>query len=67
VYLGAGLGRGGAARTGCASREGAHADSIVATAAIALGAVSLLEAVGAGPFPSDLTRPASLTGNATLD
>ena len=37
----------------------------VATAAIALGVVSLLEAVGAGPFPSDLARPGSLTGNAT--
>lgn len=37
----------------------------VATAAIALGAVSLLEAFGARPFASDLARPGSLTGNAT--
>ena len=37
----------------------------VATAAIALGVVSLLEAGGARPFPSDLARPGSLTGNAT--
>ena len=36
-----------------------------ATAAIALGLVSLLEAVGAGPFPSDLARPGSLAGNAS--
>jgi len=36
-----------------------------ATAAIALGVVSVLEAIGAGPFPSDLARPGSLTGNAT--
>lgn len=37
----------------------------VATASIALGAVSLLETLGARPFPSDLARPGSLTGNAT--
>lgn len=37
----------------------------VATAAIALGLVSVLEALGAGPLPSDLARPGSLTGNAT--
>ncbi len=37
----------------------------IGAAAIALGVVSLLEAVGAGPFPSDLARPGSLTGNAT--
>ena len=36
-----------------------------ATAAIALGLVSLLEAVGTRPIATDLARPGSLTGNAT--
>ncbi|TFB86766.1 hypothetical protein E3O10_14245 [Cryobacterium luteum] len=50
---------------------GAPADSLrtlvraIATAAIALGLVSLLEAVGARPIATDLARPGSLTGNAT--
>ncbi|POH69732.1 hypothetical protein C3B59_05145 [Cryobacterium zongtaii] len=37
----------------------------VATASIALGAVSAVEALGARPFASDLARPGALTGNAT--
>ena len=37
----------------------------IATAAIALGLVSLLEAGGARPIATDLARPGSLTGNAT--
>ncbi|MGY4859458.1 O-antigen ligase family protein [Cryobacterium sp. AP23] len=37
----------------------------VATAAIALGAVSLLESFGERPFTSDQERPGALTGNAT--
>jgi len=37
----------------------------VAISAIALGAVSVLEATGARPIASDLARPGSLTGNAT--
>ena len=37
----------------------------IATAAIALGLVSLLEAFGARPIATDLARPGSLTGNAT--
>jgi O-antigen ligase len=37
----------------------------IATAAIALGLVSLFEAVGARPISTDLARPGSLTGNAT--
>ncbi|WP_241992095.1 O-antigen ligase family protein [Cryobacterium lyxosi] len=37
----------------------------IATAAIALGLVSLLEAAGARPIATDLARPGSLTGNAT--
>ncbi len=37
----------------------------IATAAVALGLVSLLEAVGARPIATDLARPGSLTGNAT--
>lgn len=36
-----------------------------ATAAIALGLVSLLESIGARPFVSDLERPGALAGNAT--
>ncbi|MBG6058642.1 O-antigen ligase [Cryobacterium sp. MP_M5] len=36
-----------------------------ASAAILLGAVSMLEAAGARPFASDLARPGALTGNAT--
>lgn len=37
----------------------------VAIASLALGVVSVLEAVGAGPIPSDLGRPGSLLGNAS--
>lgn len=37
----------------------------VAVSAIALGAVSVLEATGARPIASDLARPGALTGNAT--
>jgi O-antigen ligase len=37
----------------------------VATAAMALGVVSVLESIGARPFASDLERAGSLTGNAT--
>ncbi|MDY7542563.1 MULTISPECIES: O-antigen ligase family protein [unclassified Cryobacterium] len=37
----------------------------VAGAALLLGFVSVLEACGARPFPSDLARPGALTGNAT--
>jgi len=36
-----------------------------ALAAVLLGSVASLEATGLRPIPSDLTRPGSLTGNAT--
>lgn len=37
----------------------------VAAAALALGAVALLEAIGLRPIDTDLVRPGSLAGNAT--
>jgi len=50
---------------GATARERASLSAPVVVLSLLVGAVSLLEAVGLRPFPSDLARPGSLLGNAT--
>jgi Flp pilus assembly protein TadD len=57
----------GARALGPATGEPRLADfrSVVSVAALLLGLVSMLEALGFRPIPSDLERPGALLGNAT--